>query len=146
MQIISKKNFFSIVCKVYTVMSLAKILYEIVLGKKDPYYVENFITMFFLSLVATLVLSLHYYLQNVPLIIVFLGQYLLLIGIVMLSIWVEDHFQELAPTAYRDMFLSFTIPYIILAIMYYAVYLIQLRRANKTLAEIRKDGRNKDEH
>lgn len=146
MQIINRKNYLSIVCAVYTIISLGKILVEEIQGHKDPYYVENFITIFLLSLVATLVLSLHYYLQNIPLIIVILGQYIFLLGIIMLSVWIESRFQKMASTAYRDMFVSFTVPYIIGAIMYYVAYLLQLRKANKTLEELKKDGGNKDEH
>ena len=146
MQIINRKNYLSIVCAVYTIISIGIIILEAVQGHKDPYYAENFITIFLLSLVATLVLSMHYYLQNVPLIIIFLGQYIFLIGITMISLWIESHFQEMASTAYSDMFISFTIPYIICAIMYYVTYLLQLKNANKTLEDLKKDGGNKDEH
>lgn len=140
MQIINRKNYLSIVCTVYTIISLGKIILETMQGHKDPYYVENFITIFLISLAATLVLSLHYYLQNVPLIIIFLGQYIFLLGIIMISVWLESYFQEMASTAYRDMFVSFTVPYIIGAIMYYVAYLYQLRKANNILEEIKKDG------
>lgn len=146
MQIINKKNYLSIVCAVYTVISIGKIILEAVIDHKDPYYEANFITIFLLSLVATLVLSIHYYLQNLPLIIIFLGQYIFLIGIIMISLWIESHFHEMASTAYRDMFISFTIPYLIFAIMYYVTYFLQLKNANKTLEDLKKDGGNKDEH
>ncbi|BCN30378.1 DUF6608 family protein [Anaeromicropila herbilytica] len=146
MQLINRKNFISIVCTVYTIISLSKIILEAMQGYKDPYYVENFITIFFISLGATFVLGLHYYLQNVPLTIVILGQYIFLLGIIMLSIWIESHFQKMASTAYRDMFLSFTFPYIIGAIIYYVSIMLQMRKANKTLEEINKGGGKKDEY
>ncbi len=145
MQIINRKNFISIVCTVYTLISLGKIIMETIQGYKDPFYVENFITMFIISFFATLVLGLHYYLQNVPLTIVILGQYLFLLGIIMLSLWIQSHFQSLEPTAYKDMFWSFSIPYIILALIYYVTFLLQMRKANKTIEEIKKDGGKRDE-
>jgi hypothetical protein len=140
MQLINKKNFLPIVCIVYTILSFSKIIFEIKLGYKDPNYVENFIMLFLMSLIATFVLSLHYYLQKIPLPIVILGQYIFLVGIIMLSIWIGGHLQNNASTAYRDMFWSFTIPYIIGAIIYYAVILFQIKKANKTLSELKKEG------
>jgi uncharacterized membrane protein YeiB len=145
MQLINKKNFLSIVCSVYTIISLGKIIAEKMMGLNDQFYAENFITIFFLSVAATLVLGLHYYLQKVPIIIVILGQYIFLVGIMMFGIWIESHFTAISPSGYRDMFLSFTGPYIIFAIVYYISYLLQLRKANKTLVELKKDGGYMDE-
>jgi hypothetical protein len=145
MQLINKKNFLSIVCTVYTIISLGKIIAEKMMGQSDQYYVENFITIFIISVAATLVLGLHYYLQKVPVILVMIGQYIFLVGIIMFGIWIESHFTTVAPSGYRDMFLSFTGPYIIGAIIYYISYLLQLRKANRTLAELKKDGGYMDE-
>ena len=146
MQIISRKNFLPIVCICYTLISLGKILEETIMGYKDPYYVENFITIFLISLIATLVLGLHYYLQNVPLTIVILGQYIFLLGIIMFGLWIVSHFQKVASTGYRDLFFSFTIPYLIGAIIYYVSIFIQTRKANHILKELKKDGENRHEH
>lgn len=145
MQLIHKRNFLSIVCSVYTIISLCKIIAEKIMGYNDRFYAENFITIFFISVVATFVLGLHYYLQKIPVIIVIIGQYILLVVIIMLGIWIESQFIEISPSAYRDMYVSFTGPYIIGAIVYYITYLLQLRKANKTLAELKKDGWYMDE-
>ncbi len=146
MQLIHKKNFLSIVCSVYTIVSLGKIVFETILGHKDQYYVENFITIFCISVAATLVLGLHYYLQNVPIVLVMIGQYIFLVGIIMLGIWIESHFVEISNSGYWDMYVSFTGPYIIAAIAYYVTYLLQLRKANRTIAELKKDGGYLDEY
>ena len=145
MQLINRKNFILIVCICYTLISLGKIISETIQGYKDPYYVENFITIFLISLIATLVLGLQYYLQNVPITIVILGQYIFLTGIIMLVLWIESHFEKLAATAYRDLFFSFTIPYVIGAILYYAAIFFQTRKANKIIDEIKKEGVKRDD-
>lgn len=142
MQLINKKNFLSIICSVYTIISLSKIIVEIMLGHKDTFYAENFLTIFIISVVATLVLGLHYYLQNVPLLIVILGQYIFLVGIIMLGLWIESNFIRIEAAGYRDMYVSFTGPYVIGASAYYVTFLLQLRKANRTLAELKKDGGN----
>lgn len=146
MQLISKKNYISIVCIVFTLISLSKIILETISGYKDPHYAENFIIIFLISLIAILVLGLHYYLQMVPLTIVILGQYIFLLGIIMLGIWIDSHIQKMAPTAYKDIFMTFTVPYVIGAIIYYVTILLQMRKANRTLEEIKKDGGMKDEN
>lgn len=146
MQLINRKNFLPIVCICYTLMSFGKMIAETIMGYKDPYYVRNFITIFLISLIATLVLGLHYYLQNIPITIVILGQYLFLIGLIMLCLWIESQFQKIASTAYRDMFFSFTIPYIIGAIIYYVTIFLQTSKANQILEEIKKDGGEKNDN
>jgi len=145
MQIIHKKNFLSTVCIVYTIVSLGKIVVELMLRHKDPFYVENFITMLIISIVATFVLGLHYYLQKIPVIIVMIGQYIFLVGIIMLGLWIEGHFIEVSPSGYRDMFVSFTGPYIIWATIYYVTYFLQLRKANETLTKLKRNGGYMDE-
>ena len=93
--------------------------------------------MFGLSLLATFVLSQYYRFQKYPLLVVILGQYILLIGIVMLITWIGGWFNELSEYAYRDMFLSFTIPYIIGVIIYYMAVFHEIKSANRTLKEIK---------
>ncbi|MDF2512720.1 MAG: hypothetical protein K0S04_2586 [Herbinix sp.] len=146
MQLINRKNFIEIVCICFTLISLGKVIIEKIEGYKDPYYAENFITIFLICLIATFVLSLQYYLQNVPITIVILGQYIILVGIIMFVLWIVGHFQTLASTAYRDLFFSFTIPYLIGAIIYYVTIFFQTRRANKILDEIKKEGEKRDDH
>ncbi len=70
---------------------------------------------FFITFVATLVLALHYYLIDYPLTLVVIGQYLGLLGMIFLGLWIEGHFTKLGKSAYEDMFWSFSIPYVILA-------------------------------
>lgn len=142
MPIITKKNFIPIVCWVYTVITLGKLIVEAVMKKSDPYYFENFITIFLISIVATAVLSLHYYFVDYPLTLVIIGQYLGLLGLIFLGIWIEGHFTKLSESAYMDMFWSFSIPYIILAGFYYYNYFVEVKRANDILKDIKENNKN----
>ncbi|MDD6395601.1 MAG: hypothetical protein PUB37_05380, partial [Firmicutes bacterium] len=66
MKIINKENFFPTVCVIYTILSLSKILLEwIMLGSFGSLQM-NFLEMFVITMVATLVLSQHYRLQKLP--------------------------------------------------------------------------------
>ena len=78
-----------------------------------------------------------------PLPLVILGQYLVILGAIMLFLWIYGHFGVLGKHAYRDMFLSFTIPYIILAGIYYMSLFREIKKANKILEELRTDNDEK---
>lgn len=137
MKIIDRRNFFSTVCIIFTLLLFCKIILEYIIQDVFGNYQENLVVMFFLSLVATFVLSQHYRFQKYPLLVVILGQYLLLIAVVMLMTRVSGCFQTLHENAYRDMFLSFSIPYIIGVIIYYAALFREIKYANQTLQTIK---------
>lgn len=139
MKIIDRKNYFSAVCEVYALISMWKILIEAITQNKWGIDQQNFVFIFVVSLAATFVLSQHYRLDRFPLTLVILGQYLVLLGAIMLFLWIYGHFGILARHAYRDMFLSFTIPYIILAGAYYLVLFKEIKKANQILEELRRE-------
>ena len=136
MKLINKHNFISIVCISFTLIVCGKLLLEKSTGFIDRYYTENIFTCLGISILATFVLSLHYYLQRFPFIPVVIGQYLALIGFVFLCIWIMGHFTEYAPTAYKDMFVSITVPYVIGAVVYYISFFVQIKRANEVFSNL----------
>ncbi|CAK7014215.1 hypothetical protein CIW83_05890 [Tissierella sp. P1] len=140
MKIIDKKTFIPTVCVVYTILSMSKIILEAIIQNEFGNYQSNLLMMIFVSFIATLVLSQHYRLQQIPLPLVIIGQYLVLIGIILLIIWISGLYTDLHPNAYRDMFLSFTIPYIIGAAIYYLNVFWEVKNANQMLKNIKKKG------
>ena len=136
MKLINKHNFISIVCITFTLVVCGKLLLEKGTGFIDRYYTENIFTCLGISVLATFVLSLHYYLQRFPFIPVVIGQYLALIGFVFLCIWIMGHFTENAPSAYKDMFVSVTIPYVAGAIVYYISFFRQIKKANEVFSSL----------
>jgi ABC-type Mn2+/Zn2+ transport system permease subunit len=133
MKLITRKNFISIVCISFTLIVCGKLLLEKAYGFTDKYYTENIFMCFGFSVLITLILSLHFYLQKYPFIPVFIGQYLVTLIVVFLGIWIAGHFTENAPTAYRDMFISVTIPFFFGAAVYYISFFRQIRKANRML-------------
>ena len=138
MKLINKQNFFPTVCVIFTLLVLGKILLEAVIGGIFTDYQKNLLVMFGLSLIATFILSQHYRFGELPLLVVILGQYAILIGAVMLITWLSSFFEPLHTNGYRDMFLSFTIPYVIGAAVYYVSLFCETRRINKELEKIRR--------
>ena len=136
MKLITKHNFFYIVCVCFTLITLGKLLLEKIEGITDRYYSENIFTILAISVLGTLVLATHFYLRNFPFIPVFIGQYLVTIGIVCLTIRIGQEFSDFAPTAYKDMIISVTIPFVIGAIVYYVTFFHEIKKANKLLEKI----------
>lgn len=133
MKLITKHNFFYIVCVSFTLITTGKLLLEKIDGFTDRYYSENIFTILAISILGTLVLATHYYLRRFPFIPVFIGQYLVTIGIVCLAIRIGQEFTDFAPTAYKDMIISVTIPFVIGAIVYYVAFFHEIKKANKLL-------------
>ena len=75
-----------------------------------------------------------------------MGQYLVILGGIMFTIWVIGHFTELSEYAYLDMFRSFTIPYVIIAGWYYISLFQEIKKANEMLEEIRKEKKDGDSY
>ena len=136
MKIITRSNFISIVCVSFTLIVCGKLILEKSMGFTDKFYTENIFTCLGISVLATLILSLHYYLQRFPFVPVVIGQYVLLIGIVFALIWIGGKFTDFAPSAYRDMFVSVTIPYVLGAIVYYISFFSQIKKANEVFSNL----------
>lgn len=137
MKIIDKHNFFPVVCTVFTILVLGKVLLEAVVQGVFEKYQGNLLLMFVLSTLAILVLSQHYRFQKYPLFVVILVQYLVLIGTVMTITWISHFFEPLHEDGYKDMFWSFTIPYVIGVVVYYASLFHEISCVNKSLKNIK---------
>ena len=136
MKLITRKNFISIVCISFTVLVIFKLVYEKVIGLTDVHYTANIFLNLGLSVLITLILALHSYLQKFPFIPVFIGQYVVTVGVVLGFVWSMSRFVPIAPTAYRDMFLSVTLPFIVLAAVYYITFFRQIRKANEMIEQM----------
>ena len=138
MKLIEKHEFWPTVCVCYTLLSLGKIALEYVTGGVWGNEQANYILIFVLCVLATFVLSQHYRLDRFPLPVVMIGQYVVLIAVVFAITWLIGTMESLGEHAYRDMFRSFTIPYIIGAVVYYMAYFRQVRNANRRLEQWKK--------
>ena len=136
MRLINKKNFLSIVCISFTLIVLVKLIWEKVTGFFDVNYTENIFVCLGISVLITVVLSLHHYLKQYPFIPVFIGQYVFTISLISACIWVFKRFSDVAESAYRDMIISVSIPFFVCALVYYAIFFLQIKKANRILDEL----------
>ena len=136
MKLITRRNFISIICISFTLIVLAKLIWEKITGFTDNNYTVNIFICLGISVIITIVLATHYYLQRFPFIPVFAGQYLFTVLMVFGLIFIMGHFTDIASTAYRDMFISVTIPFILCAGVYYTIFFQQIKKANIMLEEL----------
>ena len=136
---ITKKNYFPIVCVILTVAVFVKILIENVICRQpDMYFVQNLVLIFAYTALIIALLGASKFFSALPLWLVIAGQYDILISAAMLETWISGHFQELAETACRDMFRSVTIAFIIVAFIYYMKCFYDVHRTNQNLEKLQK--------
>ena len=139
MKLINRQNFISIICISFTLIVCGKLLLEKIIGFTDKHYTENIFTCLAFSVMITAVLSLHYYLQKFPLIPVLIGQYAVIIGLVVGLVKIADVMVGTTTNAMWQMLLSVTVPYIISAVVYYILFFRQVKKANNILSELSSD-------
>ena len=139
MKLINRHNFISIICISFTLIVCGKLLLEKIIGFTDKHYTENIFTCLAFSVMITAVLSLHYYLQKFPLIPVLIGQYAVIIGLVVGLVKIADVMVGTTTNAMWQMLLSVTVPYIISAVVYYILFFRQVKKANNILNELSSD-------
>lgn len=82
-------------------------------------------------------LNFHKFFDRLPLGIIIIIQYLISLTLVFAITFIEGIFIELAKTAYRDVFISFTFLFIGIAIVYYIEIWLYVRKQNKSLEFIK---------
>lgn len=138
MQIITKKNFISISCIIFTCLVVGKIILEAFMQNKFGNDQANLIAMLLLAYAGTFILSQHHRLDRFPLLVIFLIQYLIILSLAVLIVWVGSFLEPVAEGGYLDMIRSVSVPYIIFAIIYYISLYFENRKANKLIQTIRK--------
>ena len=81
-------------------------------------------------------LTLHFYLQRFPLILVLIGQYIIILAAVVGFVSLADVIAGIETNAMWQMILSVTIPFIVSAFVYYIAFFRQVKKANSILAEL----------
>lgn len=71
------------------------------------------------------------------LILVAVLQYVILVVLLVLTLWIMGFYVEMDLQGYKDMFWSVAIPYVIGAVVYYISLYIEVKKANKLLQDIK---------
>ena len=143
MKIINKKNIVPVVCMTYTFISMILTLLEVITkGKVNPTQLNMFLCLL-LSILGVLVLSQHYRLERFSHLAMVTIQYVAAVAIILISLKAASYVTDVHPDGYRDMILSFSIPYFIGAVVYYISLMLEVRKQNRILEKIKKDKKYK---
>lgn len=123
------------ICISYTILSIVNALLCLINGKESSSNV-NAVMMLLWCATAVLVLALHPLFDNLPPVVMMLIQYVIAMGLVLLSVYIGSFFEEVARGGYRDIFVSFTIPYLVGGAVYYVSLYRAAKRQDRLLKEI----------
>ena len=92
-----------------------------------------------LSILGVLILSQHYRLERFSPLAMVIIQYVIAVAVILISLKAASYITDIHPDGYRDMILSFSIPYFIGAVVYYISLMLEVRKQNRILEKIKKD-------
>lgn len=138
MKIINKKNIISIICISYTLISIGYTIFEIFInGSINPTQLNIFLFLI-LSILGVGILSQHYRFDRFSPAAMLLLQYFLAVFLILVSLKVASFFVDIHPDGYRDLTLSFSVPYFIGAVIYYIFLRLEVKKQNRLLEQLKK--------
>lgn len=139
MKLINRKNFIPVICITYTIVSVSLTIYEIISkGEINPTQLNMFLFLL-LSILGVGVLSQHYRLEKFSPLTMIIIQYLIAVAVILISLKIASFFVDIHPNGYRDLTVSFSIPYFIGTVVYYICLKLEVRKQNRLLEEIKKN-------
>lgn len=137
MKLINKRNILPIICITYTIVSIVLTIYEIIInGTINPTQLNIFLFLI-LSILGVGILSQHYRFERFSPLTMIIIQYLIAVVIILISLKTASFFVDIHPDGYKDMTISFTVPYFVGAVIYYISLEAEVQRQNKLLDKIK---------
>ena len=143
MRIINKKNVIPIICITYTVISIGYTIFEIIINRKMNPTQLNIFLFLVLSILGVAVLSQHYRFNRLSPLAMIVMQYMIAEIIILASLKIASFFVDIHPDGYRDMTLSFSVPYLIGALIYYIRLRLEVKKQNQLLHIIKEQKGNR---
>lgn len=123
------------ICVSYTILSIANAVFSLLAGRMEGSY-GNSVVMLLWTSIAVFVLSIHHLFDEWSPAAMIAVQYMIAMGLVFLTVFIGSFFEEVSEGGYRDVFLSFTWPYVIGAMVYYISLFQTAKRQDKLIQEI----------
>lgn len=139
MKLVNRKNVISVICVTYTVISILLTIINILIEGEMNSTQLNIFTCLLLSILGVGVLSQHYRLERFSPLAMVIIQYLAAVAVILISLKAASYFTYVHPGGYRDMVISFSVPYFIGAVIYYISLMMEVRRQNRILEKIKQN-------
>lgn len=143
MKLINKKNVIPIVCITYTIVSVILTIYEMIVNKKINPTQLNIFLFLILSILGVGILSQHYRFEKFSPLMMIIIQYSIAVAVILVTLKVASFLVDIHPDGYRDMAVSFSIPYFIGTIIYYICLRLEVRKQNYLLEKIKQNRKEK---
>lgn len=124
------------ICVSYTIISIIAAIINLMTGSQADNL--NTIAMLLFTSIAVFVLSLHNMFDKVSPLLMIIIQYVVALELVMISVFLIGLISPVSEGGYKDIFISFTIPYIIGAFVYYVSVFYQAKQQDDLLQEIKR--------
>lgn len=135
MRIIKGREVLITICISYTIINIGGSIFEAIISRNHSLCMNNIMMLMWTS-IAVFVLSIHHLFDEWSPLAMILIQYVIALSLVFLSMVIVGFFEPVAKGGYKDAFLSFTIPYVIGAVIYYIGVFQSVRRQNQLLQDI----------
>ena len=139
MKLVNRKNVISVLCVTYTVISILLTIINILIEGEMNSTQLNIFTCLLLSILGVGVLSQHYRLERFSPLAMVIIQYLAAVAVILISLKAASYFTYVHPGGYRDMVISFSVPYFIGAVIYYISLMLEVRKQNRILEKIKQN-------
>ena len=123
------------ICVCYTIISACGAIVNMLMGGETNNL--NTLSMLVFTSIAVLILYMHQLFERISPLLMIVIQYVIALGLVMLYVFLVGLVEPVAERGYRDIFISFTVPYIIGAVVYYISVFKQARQQDALLQEIK---------
>lgn len=143
MKLINKKNVIPIVCITYTIVSVILTIYEMIVNKKINPTQLNIFLFLILSILGVGILSQHYRFEKFSPLMMIIIQYSIAVAVILVTLKVASFLVDIHPDGYRDMTVSFSIPYFIGTVIYYICLRLEVRKQNYLLEKIKQNRKEK---
>ena len=131
MKLVNRKNVISVICVTYTVISILLTIINILIEGEMNSTQLNIFTCLLLSILGVGVLSQHYRLERFSPRAMVIIQYLAAVAVILISLKAASYFTYVHPGGYRDMVISFSVPYFIGAVIYYISLMLEVRKQHR---------------
>ncbi len=139
MKLVNRKNLIPVICITYTVVSVSLTIIETLIKREINATQLNIFMFLLLSILGVGVLSQHYRLERFSPLAMVIIQYLAAVVIILISLKAASYFTYVHPDGYKDMVISFSVPYFIGAVIYYISLILEVRKQNRILEKIKQD-------
>ena len=130
------KNLAIMIFMSYTMVSVSGVIINMIFGGQTNNL--NELMMFAICVIASVVLSLHGLFDGVSPLAMMVIQYLVACALIAVMILILSQFVTISPQGWFDLYRSFTIPYIILAGIYYYSVFADTKKNDSLIKDLQK--------